>query len=346
MVITYTKNSDCVNTRPYFSERREQLTTKGQENRLENTSRVTLTYSSDTSVSQEKHPGPSFLQSVETSIHGNYFVVSLSAADIAVAVYSYPAIVVSVFYNRWMLSQFHCRISAAIKCLSCIGSVYNITAMAINRYCCICHSLSYDTIYSKKNTCSYLCLVWILSVLTLLPIIFFDMLDYDPIVYTCTFMRSVNQRCTLVIEFIHFIIPTAVVSFCYLRIWLLIVHVKYRLRQDKKQKIKSSEMRQMVIMFLVSVLFALCWGPYSIIGFVISINATDIATEIPHWVFLASTFLADFNSCLNGVIYGVFNQNFRSEYKKIFFLLLCKSRIMTDIKQKNSSRQSMTKTTE
>ncbi|XP_043935210.1 melatonin receptor type 1B-like [Protopterus annectens] len=276
----------------------------------------------------------------------NYFVVSLSAADIAVAVYSYPTIVVSVFYNRWMLGQFHCRISAAIKCLSCIGSVYNITAIAINRYCCICHSLKYDTFFTKKNTCCYLCLVWILSILTLLPMIFFDMLDYDPIVYTCTFMRSVNRQCTLVFEFVHFIIPTTLVSLCYLRIWILIIHVKYRLRQDQKQKLKSSELRQMVIMFLVSVLFALCWGPYSIIGFAIGINAADIVGKTPQWVFLASSFLADFNSCLNGVIYGVFNQNFRNEYKKIFFLLLCKSRILTDITQKNSTRQTMTRMSE
>ena len=42
-----------------------------------------------------------------------------------------------------------------------------------------------------------------------------------------------------------------------------------------------------------------------------------MAPHIPEWLFVVSYFMAYFNSCLNAIIYGLLNQNFRKEYKRI-----------------------------
>ncbi|XP_043935212.1 melatonin receptor type 1C-like [Protopterus annectens] len=261
---------------------------------------------------------------------GNYFVINLALADLAVAVYPYPTILVALFQNGWTLGETHCRLSAAVICLSCIGSVYNITAIAINRYCCICHASRYNLLFSEKNT--YICIgfIWLLSIITFLPMVFYDMLQYDPRIYSCTVLRSVNLSCTLGMEITHFFVTTSIVIFCYTKIWIVIIEVKFRLRKESKQKLKSNELHQFFIMFLVFALFSVCWGPYSIIGFTIAV--IDVESKIPCWVYPVSSFLAYFNSCLNGILYGVFNQKFRNEYKRINAKILAVKRDVAELK--------------
>ncbi|XP_053229867.1 melatonin-related receptor [Podarcis raffonei] len=248
---------------------------------------------------------------------GNIFVVSLSVADLVVAVYPYPLILTAIFHNEWTMGDIHCQISGFFMGLSVIGSIFNITAIAINRYCYICHSLRYDRLFNLKNTCGYLCLTWLLTLVAILPNLFVGSLQYDQRIYSCTFAQTVSMSYTITVVVVHFIIPLSIVSFCYLRIWILVIQVKHRVRQDCKQKVRTADVRNFLTMFVVFVLFAVCWGPLNFIGLAVSINPSKIIPQIPEWLFVVSYFMAYFNSCLNAVIYGILNQNFRKEYKRI-----------------------------
>ncbi|XP_036404114.1 melatonin receptor type 1C-like [Megalops cyprinoides] len=258
---------------------------------------------------------------------GNIFVVSLSVADLVVAVYPYPLVLMAIFHNDWTMGDLHCQVSGFIMGLSVIGSIFNITAIAINRYCYICHSLQYDRLYSIKNTCCYLCLTWTLTAIATVPNFFVGSLQYDPRVFSCTFAQTVSSYYTISVVVIHFIIPLLVVSFCYLRIWVLVIQVKHRVKPDHKQKVKPSDLRNFLTMFVVFVLFAVCWAPLNFIGLAVAIDPARVAPIIPEWLFVTSYFMAYFNSCLNAVVYGLLNQNFRKEYKRIL-LALCTPRIL------------------
>uniref|UniRef100_A0A8C5PTK2 G protein-coupled receptor 50 n=1 Tax=Leptobrachium leishanense TaxID=445787 RepID=A0A8C5PTK2_9ANUR len=252
---------------------------------------------------------------------GNFFVVSLSVADLVVAIYPYPVILVAIFHNGWTLGNIHCQISGFLMGLSVIGSVFNITAIAINRYCYICHSLRYDKLYNQKSTFCYLFVTWMLTIIAIVPNFFVGSLQYDPRVFSCTFAQTVSSSYTITVVVVHFIVPLAVVAFCYLRIWVLVIQVKQRVRQDTKQKLTQTDLRNFLTMFVVFVLFAVCWGPLNFIGLAVAINPFYMASKIPNWLFVMSYFMAYFNSCLNAVIYGLMNQNFRKEYKRILMSL-------------------------
>ncbi|XP_048461227.1 melatonin receptor type 1C-like [Rhincodon typus] len=251
---------------------------------------------------------------------GNIFVVSLSVADLVVAVYPYPVILFAIFQHGWKLGDIHCQVSGFLMGLSVIGSVFNITAIAINRYCYICHSFKYDKLYSHRNTTCYLCLTWVLTVVAIVPNFFVGSLQYDPRVYSCTFAQTVSSYYTIAVVVVHFLVPIGVVSYCYLRIWILVIQVKRRVKPDES-KLKPSDLRNFLTMFVVFVLFAVCWGPLNFIGLAVAINPLAVAPKIPEWLFIMSYFMAYFNSCLNAVIYGVLNQNFRREYKRILMSL-------------------------
>jgi hypothetical protein len=49
----------------------------------------------------------------------------------------------------------------------------------------------------------------------------------------------------------------------------------------------------------------------------VAINPEGMAPQVPEGLFVTSYFLAYFNRGLNAIIYGLLNQNFRREYKRI-----------------------------
>ncbi|XP_041751329.2 melatonin receptor type 1C-like [Coregonus clupeaformis] len=127
------------------------------------------------------------------SLVGNIFVVSMSVEDTVVAVYPYPLAILSIFHNDWIVGDMHCQLSGFIMGLSVIGSVFNILAISINRYCYICHSLHYDRMFSTRNTCCYLGLNWLLTAMATVPNFFVDSLQYDPHLYSCTFAQTASS---------------------------------------------------------------------------------------------------------------------------------------------------------
>ncbi|XP_054453124.1 melatonin receptor type 1A-like [Anoplopoma fimbria] len=251
---------------------------------------------------------------------GNAFVVSLALADLVVAIYPYPLVLTAIFNDGWIAGYIHCQISGFLMGLSVIGSIFNITGIAINRYCYICHSLKYDKIFSNSNTMCYVVLVWALTILAIVPNWFVESLQYDPRVYSCTFAQSVSSLYTITVVVVHFILPISIVSYCYLQIWILVIQVRRRVKPDSRTKINPHDLRNFLTMFVVFVLFAVCWAPLNLIGLAVALDSR-LTRLIPEWLFTASYFMAYFNSCLNAVVYGALNHNFRKEYKRIVLII-------------------------
>lgn len=86
------------------------------------------------------------------------------------------------------------------------------------------------------------------------------------------------------------------------------------------EKLKPQDFRNFVTMFVVFI-FAICWAPLNFIGLVVASDPDSMAPRIPQWLFVASFSCGIFNSCLNAIIYGLLNQNFRQEYRKIIVSL-------------------------
>ncbi|XP_076847132.1 melatonin receptor type 1C [Brachyhypopomus gauderio] len=265
---------------------------------------------------------------------GNIFVVSLSVADLVVALYPYPLALHALLHGGWMMGAVQCQLSGFVMGLSVIGSVFNITAIAINRYCYICHSLHYRRIFTQRNTVLFLGLTWALTVLTTLPNFLVGSLTYDPRVFSCTFSQAVSTSYTVAVVFVHFLVPLAVVSFCYLRIWVLVIRVKGRV--SARPGAPAAHMRSFVTMFVVFVLFAVCWAPLNLIGLVVALAPAHRPPHVPESLFVSSYFLAYFNSCLNAIVYGLLNQNFRGEYKRILLTLCAPRAIFTDSSKCNT----------
>lgn len=261
---------------------------------------------------------------------GNVFVVSLAFADLVVAFYPYPLVLYAIFHDGWSLGDTQCKVSGFLMGLSVIGSVFNITGIAINRYCYICHSFVYGRLYSYRNTLLLVALIWALTVLAILPNFFVGSLSYDPRVYSCTFTQTASSSYTVVVVVVHFLVPIGVVTFCYLRIWVLVIQVRRKVKSEERSRVRPSDLRNFITMFVVFVLFAICWAPLNLIGLVVAIDPEVMAPRVPEWLFVVSYFMAYFNSCLNAIIYGLLNRNFRKEYVRIMTSVWIPRRFVTE----------------
>uniref|UniRef100_A0AAQ4NY40 Melatonin receptor 1Bb n=1 Tax=Gasterosteus aculeatus aculeatus TaxID=481459 RepID=A0AAQ4NY40_GASAC len=219
---------------------------------------------------------------------GNVFVVSLAFADLVVAFYPYPLVLYALFHDGWALGNTQCTVSGFLMGLSVIGSIFNITGIAVNRYCYICHSFSYSRLYSFRNTLMFVALIWLLTVVAIIPNFFVGSLRYDPRVYSCTFAQNVSSSYTVTVVVVHFLVPIAVVTFCYLRIWVLVIKVRRKVKMDESPRLRPSDMRNFITMFVVFVLFAICWAPLNLIGLAVAIDPSRVAPRIPEWLFVLS----------------------------------------------------------
>ncbi|XP_068819172.1 melatonin-related receptor [Capricornis sumatraensis] len=266
---------------------------------------------------------------------GNVFVVSLSVADMLVAIYPYPLMLHAMAIGGWDLSKLQCQMVGFITGLSVVGSIFNIMAIAINRYCYICHSLQYERIFSVRNTCIYLAVTWIMTVLAVLPNMYIGTIEYDPRTYTCIFNYVNNPAFAVTIVCIHFVLPLLIVGFCYVKIWTKVLAARDPAGQNPDNQL--AEVRNFLTMFVIFLLFAVCWCPINALTVLVAVNPKEMAGKIPNWVYLAAYFIAYFNSCLNAVIYGVLNENFRREYWTIFHAMrhpvLFLSGLLTDIRE-------------
>ncbi|XP_045748665.1 LOW QUALITY PROTEIN: melatonin receptor type 1B [Mirounga angustirostris] len=248
---------------------------------------------------------------------GNLLLVSLAAADLAAASYPSPLVLAAIFCDGRALGEVHCEASAFVMGLSVTGSVFNIIAFAVNRCCYACRSGVYQQIYQPWHRPLYICLVWLLTVGALVPNFFTGSLEYDPRIYSCTFIWTASIWYTMAVVVIHFFLPIAVMSFCYLCIWVLVLQARRRAKSETKLCPKPSDVRSFWTMFVAFAIFAICWAPLYGIGLAVAIDPEEITPQVPEGLFVASYLLAYFNSCLNAIVYGLLNQNFRREYKKI-----------------------------
>ncbi|KAF6333639.1 melatonin receptor 1B [Rhinolophus ferrumequinum] len=227
---------------------------------------------------------------------GNWFLVSLALADLMVAFYPYPLILVAVVHNGWALGERHCKASALVKGLSVIGSVFSITAIAVNRCCYICRSVAYRRLCQHWHAPVYICLIWLLTVLALVPNFFMGSLEYDPRIFSCTFIQTASAPYTAAVT-------------------------RRKAPSESTLRLRPSDIWGFLTTFLVFVIFAICWAPLNCIGLAVAINPGEMAPQVPGGLFVIRYVLAYFNSCLNAIIYGLLNQNFRREYKKIVLSL-------------------------
>ncbi|XP_064637373.1 melatonin receptor type 1A-like [Lineus longissimus] len=249
----------------------------------------------------------------------NAFVCSLAVCDFIITAYIVPFLLANVIQGRDVLEDVSimCTINSLLVMVTCGLSIYSMAMIALNRYLFICWHTKARSIYTWRNTTIMVVLLWVLiPPLPLVPTLAgWGKQQFNQKTLYCLF-DHLNVGYTIYLLVLGIYIPTIAAAICYFKVYRKIRAISIKMQNHRTEtnnaaSRRTRETRVILMLFTSLMCFLLFWAPYGISAF------ADIGGHTNRYVLKYSAWLALSNSCLNTVIYGAMNKNFRSGYKKI-----------------------------
>ncbi|XP_051872566.1 5-hydroxytryptamine receptor 5A-like isoform X2 [Pristis pectinata] len=274
-------------------------------------------------------------------------VASMAISDVMVAALVMPlSLVHELDGRRWRLGKVLCQVWISFDVLCCTASIWNVTAIALDRYWSITRHLEYTLKTRKKISNIMIVLTWALSAVISLSPLFGWGKTYSEQEEQCQVSQEPSY--TIFSTFGAFYLPLCVVLFVY---WKIYKAAKFRIGSRRTNTItpmpevvevkEASHQPEMVFTvrhatvtfqtdgdtwreqkekkaaLMVGILigvFVLCWIPFFITELINPLCSCDIP---PIWksIFL---WLGYSNSFFNPLIYTAFNKNYNNAFRNLF----------------------------
>ncbi|XP_018427788.1 PREDICTED: C-C chemokine receptor type 8-like [Nanorana parkeri] len=247
------------------------------------------------------------------------YLLNMAISDL-LFIFSLPFVVYSIKY-QWEFGDAMCKILSSVYYVGFFSSIFFVTVLSVDRYVAIVH-----VVFSLKVRTVHLGIiivvsVWTCSFLFSLPHFIFHKLSIDNTVKYCTvsFPKDKEVAMTLLsyfqVNIFGFIIPVAVLTFCYTRI---ILNLRNSRSRQKKYAVK--------LIFIVVAVFFLFWTPYNIVIFlklleVLGVFDSSFSTGLNSAMDITQT-IAFVHCCLNPIIYSFAGENFQKHVFRMFSKLL------------------------
>uniref|UniRef100_A0A4W5PT95 Alpha-2B adrenergic receptor n=1 Tax=Hucho hucho TaxID=62062 RepID=A0A4W5PT95_9TELE len=253
------------------------------------------------------------------SLHGpqNLFLVSLAAADILVATLIIPFSLANELQGYWAFRSLWCEIYLALDVLFCTSSIAHLCAISLDRYLSISQPVSYGIQRTPANIKVAIVVVWLLSAIISFP----PLLSLDKSKGGVEVCELNNERWYILYSTIgSFFVPCLIMIGVYIRIYQIAKQHTRCLPREKPNPNKTPGNKRFTFVLAVVIgVFVICWFPFF---FSYSLKAIFPETcLVPAPLFTFFFWIGYCNSCLNPVIYTIFNQDFRKAFKKILSIL-------------------------
>ena len=256
------------------------------------------------------------------AVHG-IFVTCLAVANLVLLCFDSP---VSILRKFNVVSDiFNCRIHLIVVTTGYNAGLFTITSMAIHR----CHIVTHPwrPKLKRKGAIIWVSLIWLAAFILVIPLIVVNKLTENG--QGCeeawpSFRH--RQAYTASMMTIQYIMPLLVTAICYIRIWLFL---KSRpvfpnnsgLTSARETPGEETTRESIVILKTVAVIVLL---------FLVLLLPTQVAWMLLDFrnissdkLWFASDILTRLHSCLNPVVYGVMNKQYRRSYAIFLSRMLC-----------------------
>ena len=277
----------------------------------------------------------------------NYFIVSLAVSDLLYAALSLPFYIYATLHNGlWCLDLATCTTWLVVDAVCSSASICNLAAISIDRLLAITSPFRYRELMTQKRAFIILGGVWIYSFMWGgLCILNWQDPDLPGIASTLNNQPIACLRTEpiyyTVAAALAFFVPLLIVLTAYsiiLKVAITQAKAVAALDPDRDKRKKANFFREVKATKTVALVigaFVISWLPVFII-LVISLWDKDGTKkfEVNHPKLHKAIFftflrvLNPMNSCVNPIIYAVFNSNFRSAFLKI---LRCPQRRQDDM---------------
>ncbi|CAL8346204.1 unnamed protein product [Lota lota] len=252
----------------------------------------------------------------------NYFIMNQALSDFLMAFTQSPFFFINCLNKEWMFGELGCKLYAFFGALFGITSMINLLAISLDRYMVITRPLEAMNWNNKRRTIIAILLVWLYSLAwSLAPLIGWSSYIPEGLRTSCTWdyvtYTLSNRSYTMMLCCFVFFIPLAIISYCYLFMFLAIrktsrdverLGTQVRKSTIIRQKSIRSEWKLAKIAFVVIVVYVLSWSPYACVTLISWSGHANILSPysktIPAVIAKASTIY-------NPFIYAIIHQKYR-----------------------------------
>lgn len=223
-----------------------------------------------------------------------------------------------------------CDIAAVVCVVACVAALLNIGAISFTQYIFICHPHNAKSICTTRNCTLMALFFWLVGIAVALPTLLgWSNNVYDHKMLECIWDRTHSYSYTIFYTTVAVFGPLTIISYSYIQIYRQVTIVKKRIGQQvmadgkpmaqpNKEKLRNDAIRLAKTLFIIFIVFAICWLPYSVLVLI------DYDDEFPHEVHLYALLLAHLHATADSIVYGVTNKHFQDGYRKLLYLLTCK----------------------
>lgn len=263
----------------------------------------------------------------------NMFIVSLAVADLWVSLIVMTFAVINDIAGKWLFGAIYCNIWISSDVMGSTASILNLCVISLDRYIHIRDPLKYARWMTWKKVAIAITLVWTISIiLSFIPInVGWHKSSGDKSVLppdVC--ILEISGTYAVVSSSISFYLPCIVMLSLYFKLYMYareqvrsinstLVHNHIGDQRGSGQASRLSDHKAAVTLGVIMGVFLICWLPFFILNLI-----EAYCKCAPIVLFQILTWLGYFNSCLNPIIYSIFNSEFRNAFKRILFPRSCR----------------------
>ncbi|XP_036385496.1 neuropeptide FF receptor 2-like [Megalops cyprinoides] len=273
----------------------------------------------------------------------NVFILNLAISDLLVGIFCMPTTLVDNIITGWPFGSLVCKMSGMVQGISVSASVFTLVAIAVDRFRCIVYPFKQKLTLSTSTL--IIVIIWVLAISIMCPsgvmlqvtkeqnvrILLGEGNETNPF-YWCRENwpnQEMRKIYTTVLFANIYLAPLTLIVIMYARIGITLFKTAMptgeKRSQETRQTVSKKKKRVIKMLLIVALLFIVSWLPLWTL-----MMLSDYASLTEHqyrviniYIYPFAHWLAFFNSSVNPIIYGFFNENFRRGFQAAFKFQLC-----------------------